>query len=277
MNAIELKNISKSYKDFKLDNVSFDLPTGCILGLIGENGAGKSTTIKLILDVLDLENGTINVLGKDHKTLNKNDVGVITDDFGMPDCLNAKELENVMSGIFSSWNHEEYVRLCNLLNVPTDKKFKELSMGNKMKVRIAIAMSHNASLLILDEPTNGLDPVVRDEVINLLFDYTRNENNSVLISSHIVSDLEKVCDYICFMHNGKTIIYEEKDQLLNNYGVVHSAADEDLNINTEAIIKKKETSYSKEILVDRRKLSSDVRISPINLEELFIFMVKEDR
>lgn len=277
MNAIEILNVSKSFKDFKLDNISFNLPTGCILGLIGENGAGKSTTIKLLLDVLKMESGSINILGKEHKLLDKNDVGVITDEFGMPDCLNALELESIMSSVFSNWNHNEYQRLCELLNIPTDKKFKELSMGNKMKVRIALAMSHNASLLIFDEPTNGLDPVVRDEVINLLFDYTRNENNSVLISSHIVSDLEKVCDYICFMHDGKTIIFEEKDELLNNYGVVHYSENNDIHINDDAILKKKETSYSTELLVDKRKINSDIHISPINLEELFVFMVKEGR
>lgn len=277
MNAIEIINICKKFSGFRLDNVSFNLPMGCILGLIGENGAGKSTTIKLILDILNLENGSINVFGKDHKSLDKNDVGVITDEFGMPDCLNAVELENVMSSIFSNWNHNEYQRLCKVLSIPTDKKFKDLSMGNKMKVRIALAMSHNASLLIFDEPTNGLDPVVRDEVINLLFDFTRNENNSVLISSHIVSDLEKVCDYICFMHDGKSIIYEEKDELLNNYGVVHCIDNDGIKINDDAIIKKKETSYSTEVLVDKRKINSDLHVSPINLEELFIFMVKEDK
>lgn len=276
MNTIEINSINKSYKDFKLDNVSFNLPTGCILGLIGENGAGKSTTIKLILDVLELDGGTINIFGKNHKALNKNDVGVITDEFGMPDCLNALQLQDVMSSIFTNWDHAEYERLCKKLNVPTDKKFKELSTGNKMKIRIAIAMSHNASLLVFDEPTNGLDPVVRDEVINLLFDFTRNENNSVLISSHIVSDLEKVCDYICFMHNGKSIIFEEKDELLNNYGVVHYAGD-DVKVNEEAVIKKKETSYSVEVLVDKRKINCDVHVSPISLEELFVFMVKEDK
>lgn len=277
MNAIELNNVCKSFDGFKLNNVSFNLPTGCILGLIGENGAGKSTTIKLILDVLNLQKGSINVFGKDHKQLDKNDVGVVNDDFGMPDCLNAFQLEDVMSNIFSNWNHDEFVRLCNLLNIPTDKKYKDLSMGNKMKIRIVVAMSHNASLLILDEPTNGLDPVVRDEVISILFDFTRNENHSILISSHIVSDLEKVCDYICFMHDGKVMIYEEKDELLNNYGVIHYANDETLDINENAIIKIKQTSYSREVLVDRRNLTSDRHVSPINIEDLFVFMVKEGR
>lgn len=277
MNTIEIQNISKSYKDFKLDNVSFNLPTGCILGLIGENGAGKSTTIKSILDAIDIEAGTINVLGKNNKLLDKNDIGVITDEFGMPDCLNALQLESVMSSIYREWNHDEYHRLCSILNVPMDKIFKELSMGNKMKIRIAIALSHNASLLILDEPTNGLDPLVRDEVINLLFDFTRNDNNSVLISSHIVSDLEKVCDYICFMHNGKNIIYEEKDELLNNYGILHYTDNDDIHIDEKAIIRRRETSYSNELLVDKRMIGSNIHISPINLEELFVFMVKEDK
>lgn len=275
MNAIEIKNISKSFKDFKLDNISFNLPSGCILGLIGENGAGKSTTIRLILNGLDLDEGSIKVLNKDNSLIDMNDVGVVSDVFGLPECLNLLEIENVLKNIYSNWNHDVYQDLCKKLDISLDKKYKDMSTGNKMKTRIIAAMSHNPSLLILDEPTNGLDPVVRDEVVNLLFEYTRDENHSILISSHIVSDLEKLCDYIAFMHKGKLLLCEEKDELLNQYGLIKCLNNEEIELDEKAIIKKKVSSYNTEILVDKRYLNSDIHTNNISLEDLFVYLVKE--
>lgn len=275
MNAFEIKNVSKSFKNFKLDNISFDLPKGCILGLIGENGAGKSTTIKLIIDALQSQSGEIIVEGKDNKQLDKNDVGIVSGIFGLPSCLKLNEIEKVLANIYTKWNHEQFDLLTKQLNIPTDTKYKDMSTGNKMKTSIVCAMSHNASLLILDEPTNGLDPIVRDEVVDLLFDFTRNENNSVLISSHIVSDLQKVCDYICFMHEGKILMYSGKDELLDTYGVVFSNVDEKINIDEKAIIKTRKSSYNVEYLVNKKLVSKDINVHSIDLEDLFIFLVKE--
>lgn len=275
MNAIEIQNVSKSFKDFKLDNISFNLPTGCILGLIGENGAGKSTTIRLILNGLNIDEGNIKVLDKDNSLIDMNDIGVVSDVFGLPECLNLLEIENVLKNIYSNWDHETYQNLCKKLDISLDKKYKDMSTGNKMKTRIIAAMSHNPSLLILDEPTNGLDPVVRDEVVNLLFEYTRDENHSILISSHIVSDLEKLCDYIAFMHKGKLLLCEEKDELLNRYGIIKCSNDEELKIDKKAIIKKKINNYNTEILVDKKYLYSDFHTNSISLEELFVCLVKE--
>ena len=201
MNALELKNVSKSFSGFCLDNINLTLPSGCIMGLIGENGAGKSTTIKLILDMLHKDSGTITILGKDNVediALTKEDVGVVMDEVGMPECLTAKQIGNVMKHTFRNWNEDEYVRLLQKLSLPDNKPFKDFSRGMKMKLGIAVALSHGAKLLLLDEPTSGLDPVVRDEVVDMFYDFTRDENHSILISSHIVSDLEKLCDYVAF-------------------------------------------------------------------------------
>ena len=209
MNALEIKNLTKTFSGFKLDNLSLTLPSGCIMGLIGENGAGKSTTIKLILDILHKDSGTITVLGKDNTDnirLTKEDVGVVMDEVGIPECLTPKQVGRIMQDTFRNWNAEEYTRLLQKLSLPENQPFKNFSRGMKMKLGIAIAMSHNAKLLILDEATSGLDPVVRDEVVEMFSDFTREENHSILISSHIVSDLEKLCDYVAFLHKGKLLV-----------------------------------------------------------------------
>jgi len=175
MNALEIKNLTKSYPGFTLDNLSLTLPSGCILGLIGENGAGKSTTIKLILDMIHKDNGTITVLGQDNTNnlrLTKEDIGVVLDEVGIPECLTAKQVGNVMRHTFRNWNAAEYERLLQKLSLPDNKPFKDFSRGMKMKLGIAIALSHGAKLLILDEATSGLDPVVRDEVVEMFLDFT---------------------------------------------------------------------------------------------------------
>ena len=278
MNALEIKNLTKTYPGFTLDNLNLTLPSGCIMGLIGENGAGKSTTIKLILDMIHKDSGTIKILGKDNTDsieLTKEDIGVVMDEVGIPECLTIKQVGNVMKHTFRNWNEVEYARLVQKLALPDKKQFKELSRGMKMKLGIAIALSHNAKLLLLDEATSGLDPVVRDEVVEMFSDFTRDENHSILISSHIVSDLEKLCDYVAFLHKGKLLLCEEKDQLLAEYGLIHCTAEELQNLPAEAIKHKKENLYGVEAMVLRSAVSAGVNVSPISIEELFVFMVKE--
>lgn len=278
MNALEIKNLTKSFPDFTLDNLNLTLPSGCIMGLIGENGAGKSTTIKLILDMIHKDGGSITILGKDHTNnieLTKEDVGVVMDEVGIPECLTVKQIGNVMKHTFRNWNNAEYARLIEKFALPDKKQFKEFSRGMKMKLGIAIALSHNAKLLILDEATSGLDPVVRDQVVEMFSDFTRDENHSILISSHIVSDLEKLCDYIAFIHKGKLLLCEEKDKLLSEYGLIHCTAEELQRIPFDAIKYKKENPYGVEVMVQRNGVPSGINISPISIEELFVFMVKE--
>ena len=280
MNALEIRNLTKAYPGFTLDDLNLTLPSGCIMGLIGENGAGKSTTIKLILDMIHKDSGSITILGKDNTDgieLTKEDIGVVMDEVGIPECFTVKQVGNVMRHTFRNWDDAEYARLVQKLALPDKKQFKEFSRGMKMKLGIAIALSHKAKLLILDEATSGLDPVVRDEVVEMLSDFTRDEDHSILISSHIVSDLEKLCDYVAFLHKGKLLLCEEKDQLLAEYGLIHCTAEEIQNLPAEAIKYKKENPYGIEAMVLRNAVPAGVNVSPISIEELFVFMVKEAR
>ena len=278
MNALELKNVTKSFTGFRLDAINLTLPCGCVMGLVGENGAGKSTTIKLILDMLHKDGGSITVLGRDNQDdirLTKEDVGVVMDEVGIPECLNAKQVGNVMRHTFRNWDDAEYARLLQKLSVPERKPFKEFSRGMKMKLGITVAMSHGSKLLLLDEATSGLDPVVRDEVLEMFDDFTRDETHSILISSHIVSDLEKLCDYVAFLHQGKLLLCEEKDALLSQYAMVHCTAEQMKTLQPDAVLHKKETPYGVEAMVRRSAVPNGWSVSPISMEELFVFMVKE--
>ncbi len=278
MNALEIKNLSKSYSGFILDNLSLTLPSGCVMGLIGENGAGKSTTIKLILNMIERDEGTITILGKDNRDnirLTKEDVGVVLDDVGISGCLTAMQVGKIMKHTFRNWDEDTYADYLSKLSVPTGKTFKEFSKGMKMKLGIAVAMSHHAKLLILDEATSGLDPVVRDQVIDMFGEFTRDENHAILISSHIVSDLEKICDYIAFLHKGKLLLCEEKDLLMEQYGIIHCTLQQLAAVNPAAVKGKKVSAYGVEAIVARSAIPADIAVSPIDIEQLFIFMVKE--
>lgn len=278
MNALEIKGLTKKFPGFTLENLNLILPAGCILGLIGENGAGKSTTIKLILDILHKDSGTITILGRDsedHLEITKEDIGVVMDELGLPACLNVREVGKVMAGIFRNWDDNAYRGYLKDLDIPEDKKFKDFSRGMKMKLGFAIALSHHAKLLLLDEATSGLDPVARDQVVDMLEDFTRDESHAVLISSHIVSDLEKLCDYIAFLHKGKLMLMEEKDVLLEQYGIVHCDGARLETLDEDAILHRKDGPYGSEALVRRDAVPGDLQVSPVSIEELFVYMVKE--
>ena len=278
MNAIELHDLTKAYPGFTLGPLNLALPSGCILGLVGENGAGKSTTIKLILGLIHRDGGSITLLGKDNRQdlhLIKEDIGVVLDEVGIPNCLTASQVGKVMAGTFSRWHQETYENLLDRLAIPRKKPFKEFSRGMKMKLGIAIALSHEAKLLILDEATSGLDPVVRDEILDIFSEFTREESHAVLMSSHIVSDLEKLCDYIAFLHKGQLLLMEEKDRLLEEYGLVHCTQEALSQLPEQAVKSKKTSAYGAEALVLREFVPLDWHISPVSIEELFLFMVKE--
>ena len=280
MNAIELNELTKYYKDFTLDGVNLTLPCGCIMGLIGENGAGKSTTIKLLFGMLRSDSGTIRLLGKDQSEalpLSLEEIGVVLDEPGISGCLTPKQVGKIMAGIYRNWDPTAYQDYLRQLSLPEDKKYKEFSRGMKMKLGIAVALSHHPKLLVLDEATSGLDPVVRDEVLDIFSEFTRNAENAVLISSHIVSDLEKICDYIAFLHKGKLMLCEEKDRLLEQYAIVRCSAEELSNIDPAAVIGKKQSAYGAEAIVLREAIPSGLSASPVDIEQLFIFMVKEAR
>lgn len=278
MNAFEIKNLCKRYDGFALDHLDLTLPGGCIMGLVGENGAGKSTTIKLMMDMIHRDSGSITLLGKntdDMDILTKEKIGVVMDEVGLPLCLNTDEIGKIMQLSYTSWDQKRYESLISQFNIPSGKQFKDFSKGMKMKTGIAVALSHHARLLILDEATSGLDPVVRDEVLDILNEFTRSDDHSVLISSHIVSDLEKLCDYIAFLHHGKLILCEEKDVLLARYGIVRMTQEQIEEIPETAILHKKDTGYGIQALVNRDSIPTGTEVSPVTVEELFVQLVKE--
>ena len=278
MNAIEIRGLTKRYTDFCLDGLTLTLPEGCILGLVGENGAGKTTTLRLLLGMTKPDGGTASVLGTDigaDLTPVKEELGVVMDEPGLPGCMTARQAGRMLSGVYRSWDGAAYEGLLQKLSIPAEKPFQELSRGNRMKLGLAMALAHRPRLLLLDEPTSGLDPVVRDEVVQLLSDFTREEGHTILISSHIVSDLERLCDYIAFLHKGKLMLLEEKDRLLEEYAFLRGTAEELAAVDASAVIGKKETPYGVSAIVQRDALPEGAPISPVTLEELFVFMVKE--
>ncbi len=275
MNALEIRNLTRHFGDFTLDSLNLTLPGGCILGLIGENGAGKSTTIRLILGMLRPDGGTVTILGRDNRdnlALTKQDIGVVLDEVGIPECMTPKQVGIVMADVFTRWNAKTYEGLLERFSLPENKKFREFSRGMKMKLGLAVALSHKAKLLILDEATSGLDPVVRDEVVSILSEFTRDESHSILISSHIVSDLEKLCDYVAFLHRGKLLLCEEKDMLLSEYGILHCRPED---LPETGVLHKKLSPYGAEAIVRRDAVKPGTALSPISMEELFVFMSKE--
>ena len=275
MNAVEIKGLTKRYGDFSLESIDLTLPGGCIIGLVGENGAGKSTTIKLMLDIIKKDGGSITVLGKDSRALDKEEVGVVLDEVGIPGCLTVAEVGKIMKASFKNWDQKEYEGYLSRFDLPQKKKFSAFSKGMKMKLGIAVALSHHPKLLILDEATSGLDPVVRDDILDIFAEFTREEEHSILISSHIVSDLEKICDYIAFLHKGKLLLCAEKDLLREQYGIIHLSGEEYRALPKDAVIGKKITPYGVEVIVKRESLPPDCAFSAVDIEQLFVFMIKE--
>ena len=278
MNALEIKDLSKSFGSFSLQNLTLTVPMGTALGLIGENGAGKSTTISLILGQLRRDSGEIRILGQDTDGDNvsvREDIGVVFDESCFPDGLNARQVDKVERWIYKNWDSGAFYEHIRRFDLPETKPFKEYSRGMKMKLGIAAALSHNSKLLILDEATSGLDPVVRDEVVELFSDFTRDEEHSVLISSHIVSDLEKLCDYIAFLHQGCLMLCEEKDALLAEYCFARGTAAELDAIDRGSMIGRRDGRYGSEAIIRRAAAPAGLSLSPVSIEELFIFMVKE--
>ena len=280
-NILEIRELSKDYGDFVLDKISFSLPRGVIMGLIGENGAGKSTTINCILNEIQKSSGTIRIFGKDHSTDEieiKDKLGVVFDENHFPDIFTPEEIGKFMSGIYSAWEWQLYHRFLEKFELPKDKRIKDFSKGMKVKLAFAVALSHNAELLILDEATSGLDPIIRDDVLDMLIDFVQDESHSVLVSSHITSDLEKVADYITFIHKGKLIFTQDKDTLIDNYGIISCGAAVFDTINKSEIIAYRKEDYQFKVLVNNRakaaKQYPNAIVSPATIEEIMLFYVK---
>ncbi len=282
--AIEVRNLTKEYENFKLENVSFNVGKGTIMGFIGENGAGKSTTIKAILNLIKKDNGLITVLGKEinrNEKGIKNELGIVLNDGNFNEKLNVKAINKIMKNIYKRWDDDVFYKYIEKFNIDTSKKIEEFSKGMKMKLSIAIALSHKAKILILDEATSGLDPVARDEVLDILMEFIQNEENSILMSSHITSDLEKIADYITFIHNGKIIFSENKDKLIYDMGVVKCTEKQFKTIEVQDRMFYKKGIFNYEVLIDNRdefsKKYPSLVINNSNLEEIMLFYIKGDK
>lgn len=280
-NAIEIRSLSKSYKGFELKDISFDLPKGTIMGLIGENGAGKTTIIKTLLDISFKDRGDIKIFGKDMDKSTREDIGVVLDDGFFSDYLKANTLPSIMKNIYKNWDTEKYFYYLKRLNIPEDKIIKQLSRGNKMKLGIALALSHNPKLLILDEPTSGLDPIVREEILDIFQEFIQDEENSVLVSSHITSDLEKIADYITFIQSGELVFSKEKDLLLYDYGIYKTSIDDLDIIDKDFIEKYRKHNYGVDILVknvDKFKIKyENISIEKPSIEDIMLFFAKGEK
>jgi len=274
-NSIVVDKISKRYDGFSLENVSFKLPRGCIMGFIGENGAGKSTTIKIILDLVKQETGNVSILGDSAKNANiREDIGVVFDEGCFPDDMNADNLNISFKYIYKNWDSSVFDDYLKRFSIPHKKNMKDFSRGMKMKLAIAVALSHKAKLLVLDEATSGLDPIVREQILDVFMEFIQNEENSVLLSSHIVSDLEKVCDYITFIHEGKIILSKEKDLLMEEYGLLKCSKKELENVPKDAIERVRENQFGVEALVKRNKVARDFNVDKATLEDIMLFMIR---
>ena len=280
-NALTVSGLTKKYKEFSLSDISFEVPRGTIVGLIGENGAGKSTTLNAILGVVHKDAGEISIMGNPIEELKpdmKEKIGVVFDGTNFSEELTPKKLNKVLKGIYASWDEDFFVSLLKKLSLPLQKKIKSFSKGMKAKLSIAVAFAHHPKLLILDEATSGLDPIVRDDILDMFLDFVQDEENSILVSSHITTDLEKVADYIVFIHEGRLIFFKPKDELLVSYGIVKCGAAQFDALDKQDIIAYRKQDYEWQVLVADRhsaeKKYPKAMVIPATIDEIMLLYVK---
>lgn len=278
-NALTISGLTKTYPDFTLDNVSFAVPSGSIVGLIGENGAGKSTTINAALGLIQKEAGQVSILGKekiDDDT--KERIGVVFDGSNYPEILSPKKINRIMKNIYRSWNEQIYFRLLKQFSLPLDKQVKQFSKGMKMKLAISAAFSHQSNLLILDEATSGLDPVMRDDILDMLLEFVQEEERSILVSSHITSDLEKIADYIVFIHKGKVVFSKPKDALMEQYGMIKCGTAQFEALDKADITAYRKMDYEWQVLITNREKMErkypKAMIIPATIDEIMLLYIK---
>ena len=283
-NAIEIKGLTKKYDGFTLDDISFDVPKGSVMGFIGQNGAGKTTTIKAIFNIISRDAGTIKVLGLDNIENEyeiKEDVAAVFDELPFHEDFNAKQISIVLSSVFKNWDNEKFKELLTRFALPEKKKIKQFSKGMKMKLQIATALSHGAKLLIMDEATTGLDPVVRNEILDIFREYLQDGERSILMSSHITSDLEKIADCVTFIDKGKILLSGYKDDILDTHGLLKCSKADYENIDKEDIISARITDFGVDAMVSDREMCnkkySGAVIDKTTLEEIMLFYVNRDK
>lgn len=274
--TIELRNLRKEYKSFTLDNISLTLPIGCIMGFIGENGAGKSTTIKAMLGLIQKDGGEIALLGKDPLKDRSvmEDIGLVLDSGFFPPEMNAKALGISLSSIYRNWEPTVFQDFLTRFEIDPAKKVKEYSRGMVMKLSLATALSHKAKLLILDEATSGLDPIVRDDILDLLFEFIEDEQHSVFLSSHITADLEKIADYIAFLHQGKLVLSAEKDLLLDSFGILKCSETELQSLSPKSVAGMRRSEFGVTALVKKFELPASYQVEPATLDDIMLYSIK---
>lgn len=281
LNAIELRGLKKRLGNFVLGPIYLSVPRGCIVGYIGENGAGKSTTIKLLLHLMFPDEGEIRLLGKDVQEFTpqmKKDIAYVFDDLYLPEDMTLKNVHNFHRKLYGqAWQDKTFSDLVARFNLPDNKSIKHFSRGMKMQLGLALALSHGAKLLLLDEATSGLDPVIRDDVLDILLDYIQNENHTVFVSSHILSDLEKVADYIAFIHKGQLLFMETKDDLMNQYGIASLSEKQLEELDDKAIVGKRPHKFGVEVMLKRELVPSDFELEKVSIEEIMVYMIKGKR
>jgi len=280
-NILEVTGLHKKYKGFFLNNISFAVPQGYIMGFIGPNGAGKTTTLKAMLNMISYEQGDIKILDCDSKTKSmhiNDEIGVVMDYAFYPNDWKMKDVESAVSVFYSRWNHDKFIYFLEQFAIDTKKKVKELSRGMKVKLMLAIALSHDARLLILDEPTSGLDPVARDELMEIFREFISDETKSILFSTHITSDLEKIADYITYIKDGEIVFTGLKDTLIESYVIVKGGLSDITNEQKKFITGCREHSTGFEGMIktdDIGKFSKDITAEPVTLEEIIVYMNKK--
>ena len=280
--ALTVSGLTKTYQDFVLDRVSFSVPSGSIVGLIGENGAGKSTTINAALGLIQKEAGHVSILGREGlDSGTKEEIGVVFDGSNYPEILSPRRLNVVMKNIYRSWDETAYFRLLKRFSLPLDKRIKQFSKGMKMKLAISAAFSHHSRLLILDEATSGLDPVIRDDILDMLLDFVQDEDHSILVSSHITSDLEKIADYIVFIHEGRVVFSKPKDELIEQYGIIKCGAAQFGALEKTDVIAYRKMDYEWQVLVaDRDRIQKKypkAMVVPATIDEIMLLYVKGEK
>lgn len=274
---LSIRGLSKRYMNFSVEDVTFNVPDGTVVGLIGENGAGKSTIIKSVLGAVHPDGGEILVDGMPLDKLDKSGrqkISFVLDDMGLPMELTLSMLDKVLSNIFEKWDSAKFKSLVQKFGLPEKKMLREFSKGMKMKATIAVALSYESNLLILDEPTSGLDPVVRDDILEMIYDYNRQNGRAALISSHITTDLEKICDYIVYIHGGKVIFNEEKDELLSRYAIYSTDEKQLAELDKTAVVKVLHRDYGVDILASKEKMPRDFEYRPVSLDDIMLFYSK---
>lgn len=279
-NAIEISGVTKKYSGFTLDNISFNVPKGSIMGFIGQNGAGKTTTIRSILNLIPIDGGEIKLLGLDYQENEqqiKERIAVVFDELPFHDVFNAKDMARIFEGIYPKWSNAEYNSYLERFKLPTKKKIGEFSKGMKMKLQIACALSHSAELLVMDEATTGLDPVVRDEILHIFMEYLQDGEHSILMSSHITSDLEKIADTVTFIDKGKLLVSGCKDEILESHGILKCDKGEISKIAAEDIVSIRMNSYGAEIMLNNRQEASykysGAIVDPASLDDIMLYYV----